>query len=52
MCFSEEPEEELESSAKKVVDIVDAFRLQETQWDKKGFMARSSAPRSALSPPF
>ena len=35
---AEEPEEELESSAKKVVDIVDAFRLQETSWDKKGFM--------------
>jgi hypothetical protein len=33
-----EDAEELESSSKKVVDIVDAFRLQETTWDKKGFM--------------
>ena len=35
---AEEPEEELESTSKKVVDLVDAFRLQETSWDKKGFM--------------
>ena len=35
---AEEAAEELESSSKKVVDIVDAFRLQETSWDKKGFM--------------
>jgi hypothetical protein len=35
---AEEAPEELESAAKKVVDIVDAFRLQETSWDKKGFM--------------
>ena len=35
---AEEAEEEVESSSKKVVDIVDAFRLQETSWDKKGFM--------------
>jgi Translationally controlled tumour protein len=28
----------LESTSKRVVDIVDAFRLQETSWDKKGFM--------------
>ena len=35
---SEEPEEELESSSKRVVDLVDAFRLNETSWDKKGFM--------------
>lgn len=33
-----EDAEELESAAKKVVDIIDAFRLQETSWDKKGFM--------------
>jgi hypothetical protein len=35
---AEEPEEELESSSKRVVDLVDAFRLNETSWDKKGFM--------------
>ncbi len=35
---AEEAPEELESASKKVVDIIDAFRLQETSWDKKGFM--------------
>lgn len=32
-------EEGVESTSRKVVDIIDAFRLQETSYDKKSFMA-------------
>ena len=34
-----EPEEGVDSNTRKVVDIIDAFRLQETSYDKKAFTA-------------
>lgn len=35
----EDADEAVESTQRRVVDIVDAFRLQETQYDKKAYMA-------------
>lgn len=34
-----EEDETVESTSRKVVDIIDAFRYQETSYDKKTFMA-------------
>lgn len=52
--FADGQEEEdagVESTSRKVVDIIDAFRYQETSYDKKTFMAYIKDYMKARRPP-